>query len=103
MSFTNINICKSETKAVPAGGALVGLLNQECSEVFVRNIGSNPVLIYQIKADGTGPEAGAFTLNAGQDFTFRGVTKGSDLSASCASSSGSTITCRTQFYSFTLR
>lgn len=101
MAFTNINVCKSETKSVPAGGALVPLLNQECSEVFVRNIGANAVLIYQLKADGTGPESGYFTLNAGQEFTFRGVTNGSDLSAS--SSSGTTIATRTQFFSFNIR
>jgi hypothetical protein len=101
MSFTNINVCKSETKSIPAGGALVPLLNQECSEIFVRNIGANSVLIYQLKADGTGPESGYFALSAGHEFTFRGITKGSDLSAS--STSGTLLATRTQFFSFNVR
>jgi hypothetical protein len=101
MAFTNINTCKSQTKPVASGGALVGLLNQECSEMFVRNIGANPVLIYQIKQDRSGVESDYFTLNAGQEFTFRGITNGADLSAS--SPMGSTIVCRTQFFSVTVR
>ena len=101
MAFTNINICKSETKSIPAGGTLVGLLSHECSELFIRNIGNNPVLIFQIKSDGSGPESGTFTLNAGNEFTFRGITNGSDLSAS--SVGGSVITCRSQYYSFTVK
>jgi len=101
MSFTNINVCKSETKSIPAGGALVPLLNQECSEIFVRNIGANSVIIYQLKADGTGPESGYFALSAGHEFTFRGITNGSDLSAS--STSGTLLATRTQYFSFSLK
>ena len=98
-ALVNPNICKSLTVAV--NGTSTPLLSQLCSEVIIRNIGANDVLVYQLKEDRSGYETDYFTLKASTEFTFRGLVFASDLAVK--STSGSTITYRTQYYSLLTR
>jgi len=98
-AWVNPNICKSFTVAV--NNTSTPLVSQLCSEVILRNIGANDVLVYQLKEDGSGLETDYFTLKPSTEFTFRGVIWASDLSVK--SLSGSTVTYRTQYYSILTR
>lgn len=92
MPFINRNVCKAFS--IAGAQTKVKLANQECSEVVVLPTGTGgPVTIFDYMNPGTG-----FVVPVGVEFTFRGLTNSDQLSATMAS--GTTLSYRTQFFSF---
>jgi len=85
MPFTNRNICK--TYKVTLAGTLVQFAAQECSEVVMK--ARTTVLVYARSNPAVG-----FQLINGEEFTFRGISDASELSANGAGD----IYYRTQFF-----
>jgi hypothetical protein len=85
MAFINRNLCK--TYKVTLAGSLVQFPAQECSEVVIK--ARTTVLIYARSRPSEG-----FQLINGEEFTFRGISDASELSAN---GSGD-IYYRTQFF-----
>lgn len=90
MAFINKNFCKTFNMTL-AGGAAKALSAQECSEVIIKvsGGGSDTASIY----DSTNPTV-PWVLGPNQEFTFRGVSTASQLSASGTG----TLYYRTQFF-----
>lgn len=91
-TFYNPNNCYTFNQVI--GASLVQLSSYSCAEITIVNKTGGNVLIFDNNnnAANTG-----FLLSNNDQFTFRGITNSSVVSAS-ATSTGS-IYCRTQYYS----
>lgn len=90
MPFINRNFCKTFNMTL-AGAPAKALSAQECSEVVIKvsSTTGHTASIY----DSTNP-AVPWVLTAGQEFTFRGVSNSSQLSAEGTG----TLYYRTQYF-----
>jgi len=91
-TFYNPNNCFTFNQVV--GASIVQLSSYPCAEITIVNKTGNNVLIFD---NGNSAAGNGFLLSNNDQFTFRGLTNSSVVSAS-ATSTGS-IYCRTQYYS----
>ena len=103
--FTNVNICNSFATWLK-GTTVHRLSSAECSEVVFVNNTAKPVKVWGGMADDYtyGPGAVAnvqqyVEVEAGDTFTFKGLTDSNQLSAASTDTGNETVTYRTQFYS----
>ena len=93
MSFINRNICKSLSSALNSS-TYVKLSSQECSEVIIVFYSStNTDWVDVLDSNSVIP----FRILANREFTFRGVSDSSQLSAKCNTGTP-TLYYRTQFF-----
>lgn len=93
-TYYNLNVCKSFNIAVTT--ALVKFPFQICSEVIVKNTTGQGVYIFD---QNNSASSNAFLLSANEEFTFRGLTNSSQVSAQTTAGSG-LLSFRTQYFSF---
>lgn len=91
-TFYNPNNCFSFNQVI--GTPLVQLSAYPCAELIIVNKTGGNVLIFD---NGSSAAGNGFLLSQNDQFTFRGLTNSSVVSASAASSG--TIYCRAQYFS----
>jgi len=77
MSWTNNNVCFSFTESL--GTTMKALCtNQDCSEVFIYNLTSGPLVIYD---NNNTNYLNSFTIPSSAFWTIRGITNSAQVSA----------------------
>lgn len=94
VTYYNLNTCKSFSVALDTN--LKALPFQVCSEVIVKNTTGQGIAVYD---QNNFAASNAFRLSADQEFTFRGLTNSSQVSAQTTAGAGQ-LSIRTQYFSF---
>jgi hypothetical protein len=94
MAFINRNVCKNFSSLINSNN-YVQLSAQECSEVVVMLFSSSILSVDYVDILDSNSST-AFRVPANKEFTFRGLTDCSQLSAK--GSTSTTLYYRTQFY-----
>lgn len=94
VTYYNLNTCKSFSVALDTN--LKAFPFQVCSEVIVKNTTGQGILVFD---QNNSTATNAFRLSADQEFTFRGLTNSSQVSAQTTAGAG-LLSIRTQFFSF---